>query len=374
MDVSPKYRRRVVLVFAPSSRGGIAEHTKRQAEALRRADASVIFLGASETQGPDTVVCLPETPPRRGRLRLAWAILWSRWVLVLKILRHRPDLVLLDSYVEYLSPLWIWPHWLLAKRGVRYAANLHDPVRDFVLGPLWWHKLSVDLAYKPLEFVLVHDRLSDPSIVPSHVRVIQAPHGIFEAPAGSAPEPMRKTWGVRSGQKVFLAFGHVRDKKNLDLVIRAMTRVPEMFLVVAGSLASSKDKPLGFYQQLACELGVRDRCHFVDNYVPQAELGNYFGAADFVLLTYSAGFHSQSGVLQLAVHARKPVLASSSPSAMTESVTSYRLGVVVPPDSQQAIVEGVAELLVCPPIPEWEAYVKLASWDINAAKVLEALG
>ena len=77
-------------------------------------------------------------------------------------------LALLDSYIEYLPPLWIWPHWLLARfLAIRYAANLHDPVRNYVVGPrMVASGFPVRLAYLPLDFVLVHDKLPDPSPVP----------------------------------------------------------------------------------------------------------------------------------------------------------------------------------------------------------------
>ena len=35
------------------------------------------------------------------------------------------------------------------------------------------------LAYLPLDFVLVHDKLPEPSPVPARVRVVQVPHGLY---------------------------------------------------------------------------------------------------------------------------------------------------------------------------------------------------
>ena len=235
----------VIVLFSPSAHGGIAEHTLYQARALQRAGAKVVclvapdFLGGRET-GFAKIVCLANPfPGRHSRLarhiEMAWCLVGSRLVLAWQIIKHRPALVLLDSYVEYLAPLWVWPHWVLARVGrVKYAANLHDPVRSYVVGPKWWHKLSVRLAYWPLDFVLVHDKLQEPSPVPAHVRVVQVPVGIYEI-TGPVHDSVviRREWGVKEGQKVFLAFGFVRDGKNLDLAIRALAQVPEAFLVIA---------------------------------------------------------------------------------------------------------------------------------------------
>ena len=381
-----KNRLPTILIYSPSVSGGIAEHTFYQAAALGKAGAKVTCLVApSFLNGRpiafEKLTCLSD-PPTPGRsqllkkIKMVWRLIANRLVLAWHIWKRQPDLVLLDSYVEYIAPLWVWPHWLLARfGGIHYAANLHDPVRNYQVGPAWWHRCSVRLAYLPLDFVLVHDKLPEPSPVPSRVRVVQVPHGLYEisGPAVNAEE-IRRSWGVNAGQKVFLAFGYVRDGKNLDLAIRALEQVPEAFLVFAGSVAAAKDKPFAYYRELAAQLGVVDRCHFAEGFVADDELGKYFAATDFVLLTYAATFYSQSGVLNIAARARKPVLASASPSPLIEAVRKFQLGITVVPDSPAAVVTGMQQLLTAPPSPHWEEYEASASWAINAQGVLQAAG
>ena len=375
-----------ILIFAPTANGGLAEYVFCQAVALEKCGAKVVCLTtpsflAGRSMPFQREICLSDSPSENSsrllrRLKMVWQIVRNQLVLAVKIFQHRPDLVLLDSYAEYFSPVWVWPHWILAKLFcVRYAANLHDPVRSFALGPVWWHKISVRLAYLPLDFVLVHEQLPSPSPVPAWIRVVQVPHGLYEI-SGSAPEPktVRREWGVRDGQKVFLSFGFVRDGKNLDLAIRALAEVPPAFLVVAGSVASAKDKSFSFYRELAAQLGVSDRCRFFEDFVADADLGKFFAGADFVLLTYAASFHSQSGVLNLAARARKPVLASASPSAMIESVKKFALGLTIAPDSLAAVAEGMRSLLAAPPQPCWADYEAVAAWETNARGILLAAG
>jgi glycosyltransferase involved in cell wall biosynthesis len=291
------------------------------------------------------------------------------------VTRMRPDLVLFDSYLEYLAPLWIDPHIILSRIfGIRYAANLHDPVRSYVVGPKWWHRLSVWLAYQPLDFVLVHHELVDRSVVPNRVQVLVAPHGLYDMNLQDFDRwEVRKEWEVSLDQKVFLSFGYVRDGKNLDLAIRAIREVPNAFLVVAGTVASAKDKTFQDYKDLAADLAVSDRCLFIEGYLSDEELGKYFAGTDFVLLTYSSSFHSQSGVLNLAARARKPVLASASPCPMMESVTRFNLGIAVAPDSTQEITAGMKRLTQERIYPQWEDYEAQASWSTNAKIVLSNL-
>jgi glycosyltransferase involved in cell wall biosynthesis len=376
---------RKILIFAPSSSGGIAEHTHYQADALVKDGARVTCLvSPSFLNGRRSdyhkISCLPD--PVEGasgiakKLRMAWRIIWSRYLLAWQIIKLRPDLILLDSYVEYLAPLWVDPHIILSRiLGFRYAANLHDPVRSFAIGPLWWHRLSVWLAYQPLDFVLVHHELADRSIVPMRVQVVVAPHGLYDVNLGDFDSvKVREEWGIHADQKVFLSFGYVRDGKNLDLAIKALRDVPKAVLVVAGTVASTKDKTFQDYRDLAIEMGVADRCRFFEGYLSDEELGKYFASADYVLLTYSSSFHSQSGVLNLAAKARKPVLASASPSPLIQAVRQYLLGVAVEPDSSKAIADGMKSLIHDKIVFDWNGYEESASWDVNARRVLEAGG
>lgn len=337
------------------------------------------FLNGRSTDFEKVTCLLDPVPPGGSRLsrriKMIWQMIANQMILAWQVLMRRPDLVLLDSYLEYFSPLWIWPHLLLSRvGGAKYAANLHDPVRNYIVGPLWWHRLSVRLAYWPLDFVLIHDKLPEPSPVPAQVQTVLVPVGIYDISGqASNPAAIRREWGVNEEQKVFLAFGFIRDGKNLDLALRALSQIPNAFMIMAGSVASAKDKPFAFYRELADNMGVSDRCRFFEGFVSDADLGKYFSGADFVLLTYASSFNSQSGVLNIAARACKPVLASASPSPLTESVRKFNLGVTVVPDSVEAIAAGMKELLVSPPSSDWEAYKEAASWNLNAQRILEIL-
>jgi glycosyltransferase involved in cell wall biosynthesis len=375
-----------ILIFAPTHSGGLAEYSFYQGRALHRLGARLMCLAArdylSSRACPFPIRDSLSVPSPAGKSKLfrrinhTMVLLKNQLQLAWWVVKLRPRLVLVDAFAEYLSPLWFWPHALLSLiLGVRYAANLHDPVRDFQLGPAWWHKLSVRLAYQPLDFVLVHDKLPEPSPVPGRVRVYQVPHGLYEVPVPTRSRAaVRAGWGVTAQQQVFFSFGYVRDGKNLDLAIRALRKVPDAFLVIAGIPQSSQERPFKFYRELAAEQGVAGRVWFYEGFVPDSELGDYFNASDFVLLCYSAAFHSQSGVLNLAVSARKPVLASAAPSPLVEAVIRFKLGVVQPPDTEAGIIEGMRSLIRQQPEPRWDEYEAFAAWGENARIVLEATG
>jgi glycosyltransferase involved in cell wall biosynthesis len=500
----------LILIYCPTSAGGIPEHANYQARALSQ--------GSKEVSGEKIVMLCDEMfllgrkvdyekalvfgsrfslfglfAARFGALvDKSLKIIADQWRLAWEVIMRRPDVVLLASYSEYLAPLWVLPHWILARCfGVVYVANLHDPVRDYVVGPKWWHELSVAMAYWPISVGVVHQRLPEPSPVPKHVQVVEAPVGVYDLQESPEdPVAIRAGWGVRgydsvklkatlttdcthrhnqapgqvrgrlpqgspegetsgnerikwgttnhtnlheegeagpclekpsgaafsnpstselardsettslirsadatasspatgysppatpaSPEVVFLAFGFIRDNKNLDLVIRGMLDNPEALLVVMGKAQSQKDKPVDFYRNLALELGVGDRVRFFDEFVPDEKLASYFAAADVVLLTYDKTFHSQSGVLNVAARARRPVLASAGESPLKDCVQRFRLGVFVEPDDLNALKIGMklaasAESQEVSDSPDWEGYEAFASWDENVQKILDAV-
>ena len=187
---------------------------------------------------------------------------------------------------------------------------------------------------------------------------------------------------------VFLAFGQIRDGKNLDLFLRAMKQLPEnVKLFVAGKGDSGSSRPPEYYQKLAEELGVAERCRWEIRRIPEDEVGDIFAASDVVLVTYSAKFRSASGVLNAAVSARKPVLASSGLGPLKTVVEKYHLGVFVAPDNPGEILKGAQMILdsLTPRAsryqslatstllkPDWEKYEKENSWVENARKVRQA--
>lgn len=388
-----------ILVFNPGSEGGIAKYGWYQARALARLGCETLVLcdrGQDEANPNDVTalgVLAGEQASRKERTRLSRVCYLIRQCLsdqislFRAIIRHRPDAVLLASYMEYLSPAWVWLQ-LLAKKsmGVTFVADLHDPVRDFVVGPAWWHKLSVGLAYRPLSAVFVHEQPPHEAGIPSHVRIHEVPHGLYPTgvPTRTAKD-VRHEWSVPEVAVVFLSFGFIRDSKNIDLLIRALAFNPDAFLVVMGRVQSvSSNRPVVFYQQLAKELKVDNRVQFVTGFVPDSKLADYFNAADAYAMTYSKSFRSQSGVLNTAAAFAKPVLASSGSGPLRECVERFGLGIFVAPDDPAELARGMSA--ICQQVAEarskagsspylagWEAYRRYASWENNAKVVLDAI-
>lgn len=389
-----------IIIHCPVSVGGIAEYSHYQANALSDLGADVTLLcprGFMPNRAASyrRVEAFPEDIKRgtglKGAelfshaLRVALRIVMNELRMPLYVAAFKPDAIHLGTYMEYLSPFWVWPRLSLAKdQGIVFSANLHDPVRDLVVGPQWWHDWSERLAYRPLKVGLVHSRLREGLRYVDQCRIVEVPHGVFDlAEVAHDVRATRDAWGIGADSFALLSFGFIRDNKNLDLLIKALARNQKVFLIVMGRAQSAKDKPVRFYQEMAEQCGVADRVIFRNEFVPDDALPGVFRAADAIALTYDRTFHSQSGVLNIAARARKPVLASSGEGPLADCVRRFHLGVFVPPDNQAALDEGMRLLVeryapdrgpaVSAPKPDWSGYEGFASWRTNARLLLDTL-
>lgn len=377
-----------LLYFSPSWSGGLADYAVEQANALSTiGNVSVELLAPPEfrTNGYERYSMTrilnssPNNLVRRSRLQsrinTARTITKNINVLIKHIIDQNYKYVLFGSYSEYLAPFWAGRLVKLARGGVVFGSIIHDPVRDYIVGPLWWHRWSVAQGYSFLREAFVHEELNLNTIRPMPMlRITPIPHGPYRfAQPTESRMSVREKLRVPEFAHVVLSFGHIRDGKNLDLAIRAMASLPSIYLVVAGREQSPGQKPIGYYQEIARSLRVDDRCRWIHGYIPEEEIGNLFLASDVALLTYSRDFRSASGVLNAAVCYRTPCLASSGGSNLRTVVEKYNLGWFIEPDDLSTLKRGLEMSIHCPVYPQWSAYESENSWERNALIVKERM-
>jgi glycosyltransferase involved in cell wall biosynthesis len=373
-----------LLYYSPASYGGIADYAHEQANALVALGVDVTVLttlkyptGRGEKY--QIVPILQEVAPTKQLPHKVFKVLHFTSVTLANFTKlanfidsNTFQYVLLGSYVEYLAPLWSGRLKQLTKKGVVFGAVVHDPVRDFVVGPRWWHRWSIACGYSFLREAFVHESIELDTVRPMpQLRTTIIPYGTHHFPsADKSRDEMRTHLNLPLDAKVMLAFGHIRDNKNLDLVIRAMVNFPDLYLIVAGKEQSSSQRPAAFYQDLAKTLGVADRCCWEVRFISETEIGNFFEAVDVTLFTYSNTFRSASSALNAAANYRKPCIASAGEGSMRSVVQKYQLGIWVAPDDVDAIVNGIKQWLENPPKPQWESYFNENYWALNAKLLL----
>lgn len=138
--------------------------------------------------------------------------------------------------------------------------------------------------------------------------------------------------GLDGKDKYLLFFGLVRKYKGLDLLLQALAskklgHLP-LKLVVAGEFYDDFEN----YRKLVDELGVCNNVIMENTFIPNAEVVNYFCAADLVVQPYRDA--TQSGVTQVAYHFDKPMVVTNV-GALPEMVPHGKAGYVVQPDPEE---------------------------------------
>lgn len=383
-DLSGMDQDRHLLIFCPCARGGIADYAHEHATAISDLGIAITMLCPLDFCHPAgnyaqerRLSIAPELRRTRfeSRIRFVLRLLRDTRILDRTLFRTGSNRVLFASYTEYLAPLWAWRFRRHQKRGVVFGAIAHDPVRDYRVGPRWWHRRSIRSAYSFLREVFVHEAISLETLGEFPIlRTSVIPHGVFRFPPPSTTRmEMRSRLEIPDSSYLFLSFGHIRNNKNIPLVLRALVDVPSAWLLVAGPEATVGQTSSDSLRDLALELGVADRCRWLVNYLDPDQVSNCFNTSDAVLLTYSSTFRSASGVLNVAGWFRKPVLVSGGESNLRTSVLAYHLGPAVPPDSSDSIASGMAELMQTSFTSGWDHYLAENNWERNARVVVETL-
>ena len=372
-----------LTIWSELARGGIADYAHDQATALAAGGVDVEMLCPPDyTIGREFSYAVKPVlrdlrptgarPPRPLRAwRLANGILANARIVAEQIAERRPEAVL-THFGEYMSPLWAWRMRRLRRSGIGFHSVLHDPVRDYVVGPAWWHARSVREAFGFLDTVFVHQR--DGVAVPPPAKVVWVPYGIhsYPAPARDA-RAVRAELGIPDGAAMLTSFGYIRDNKNLDLIIKAIAPLADVHLVIAGSEQAGGNRPVAAYRDLAQSLGCADRCHWITRFVSAEETADLMSASDLSLLVYSRSFMSSSAALGVTAHYRLPSLISSGSPTTEAMVRDYKLGIWVDPEDENSVRRAIAEWRANGLAPEWDRYTRDYSWARNAAIVTAAI-
>lgn len=160
--------------------------------------------------------------------------------------------------------------------------------------------------------------------------VLWRPHPIY----GQFPEADKKL--KKRGRLELLFFGFIRPYKGLDLLVEALAKLKDksVFLTVVGEAWGNVD---ALQQQLTGMGAPNLELHL--EYVSDKLAANYFTRADVVVLPYRSA--TGSGVLALAYHYDKPVLATQV-GGLVDGVKEGKTGWLVEPNLPEALAATIA--------------------------------
>jgi glycosyltransferase involved in cell wall biosynthesis len=343
------------------------------------------------------LICTPDYEWRKGESYTTWPGLQSisheiptirRWRFLCgqftnprRAIQHAKDCdldVLHFANINHLT----FPHWrgALERSSLIATASAHDVKRQKSIIYRRWEDYQLKSFYQFANALFVHSHYQADELVDfagvERTKIHVVPHGPYHH--GPVPDversQIREQLDLPIDCPVALFFGKIRDEKNLDGLIRAlMHSAASPHLIVAGSETGYRHRSVAYYRQLAKELEVAERVTFWTDYIPDNEVAKLFYAADWVALPYSQSFTSQSGVLNVAVRYRRPVLVTPSP-VLKETVESSGIGVVCSEETPEAIAEGIdriCELVRRDYAFSFGAYKEEYSWEKNAQRTIK---
>jgi glycosyltransferase involved in cell wall biosynthesis len=383
--------RRIALVQFPPS-GGLFQFSLQLGEALARGGDEVeLITGPSPERNSREPTCrvrtiLPTWHPTAGAKVPEW---WRRvrrglracqytgaWVVLLaQLLRTRPDAVVWSSWQ---FPIDGWGVQLARRALPRavLAMLAHEPLgRVEQLGHVkrisGMTTRALARAYADLDVAFVLGESTKRTLIeswPNTPPVYVIPHGSSLVPSGPVPE-------ADTTAPVVLSFGTITTYKGIDTLCKAWPavrrQVPDAELVIAGALGADMSRSALIAEAAGLE-GVSLRI----GYVPLEEVSSYFARARCVVLPYKRS--TQSGVAHLAHTLRRPVVASSV-GDIPAVVHDGESGLLVPPNSPDALACALVELLTSPASARRmgdagaDTLAAGVSWDGIAARVSRGL-
>jgi len=264
------------------------------------------------------------------------------WRLYRKVRADAPDLLLLQWWVPYWTPcLTMISRWIKRNTNIRIVFICHN-VMPHDGGGMLDRRLVTTVLHRGDAFI-VHseqDRHHLHALLP-HAAVMKAQIPTYvelaEQSLPASASDLRRRLGLPEDRPTLLFFGFVRPYKGLEYLLQALPLINErlkVHLLVVGEFWSSPE----FYQRYAREFGVEQAITFVNRYVPNEELKQYFDLADVVVLPYISA--TQSAVVQLAFGFGKPVITTRV-GGLHEVIQDGVTGLIVPPQDEVALANAV---------------------------------
>ena len=182
----------------------------------------------------------------------------------------------------------------------------------------------------------------------------------------------KKKLNITAGKKVILFFGFIRDYKGLDLLIDAMSKLnDEYVLVIAGEVYGSFDK----YSQQIERLGIKNKISLHVRYISDDEVPLFFSSADVCVLPYKSA--TQSGITSISYHFDLPLIATDT-GGLKESIHNNKTGLIVESPDATLIAKGIENYFSQNLKSKFQEEIKLLknklSWDGLAKAIIEFSG
>ncbi|HSG27802.1 MAG TPA: glycosyltransferase, partial [Candidatus Krumholzibacterium sp.] len=288
-----------------------------------------------------------------------------------RIARKKPDAVIVQWWHPYFAPalakICSIVRMFSRTRVIFLCHNVIPHERSLI------DRMLTAIAFAPANGFIVHsaDDLGNLRKMKPGARAVVNPHPIYDffRSGELSREEARRQLGEPAGP-LLLFFGYIRPYKGLKFLIEAMKEIRKTLparLLVVGEFYEDKTP----YVDQVRGLGLSDSVRFVDRYVGNEEVQQYFSACDLVVLPYTTA--TQSGIAQISIAFERPMIVTRA-GGLPEVVVEGKTGFVVPPGDPAAIAEKAAAFfaggLAADMAPFFEEEKIRFSWGSMAANIV----
>jgi len=304
-----------ICLIGPSYpfRGGIAHYMTLLYKALKRGNEAKFFSfsrqypswlypGETDKDQSESVIMDSEIEPTLDSMN---PITWLRTFFHIKNIK--PDILILPWWVSFWT-VQFWTISVLVKKftNTKILFICHNVVQH---ESSRINKFCTNLVLRKGDFFIVHSEedlhnLKETLPGAQIKKSFHPTYDIFNY-QNITKEAAREKLGIQG--RTLLFFGFVRPYKGLNYLLEALPEVLKKFdvsLLVVGEFWKGKDDYLNQIRNLKLD----GRVKVFDEYVPNERIGDYFCAADAVMLPYVSA--TGSGIAQVAFGFNKPVIAT----------------------------------------------------------------
>jgi glycosyltransferase involved in cell wall biosynthesis len=286
------------------------------------------------------------------------------------LMRERPDAIVFQWWSGTVLHSYLLLALVTRLLGARVVIEFHE-----VLDP-GEAKLSLAQAYVRLVAPFMV-RLAHGYVIHSEYdrKLLQRHYDLEQRPVALIPHgPYNHYQLTNDGQRHRIApaaccnllfFGLIRPYKGLEDLVRAFDALPEneigkYWLTIVGEIWEGCTIPASLINRSR----YRDRITFVNRYVFDAEVAEFFAGADAVVLPYHRS--STSGPLHIAMSCGLPVVVTRV-GGLIEAVAGYEGAIMVPPADPDALRGALLEVAKL----RGKRYSDPHSWEHTATRYHE---
>ena len=337
----------VILGTAYPFRGGLATFNERLARQLQ-AEGHTVEVITFTLQYPSFLFpgkTQYSTEKAPADLRISQQVHSCNpfnWIKVgRRIRKMQPDMLITCYWMAFFAPCYGMIQRIVQRNGktrcIALVHNMipHEPsILDKLFAPFFVRHTDgfVALSESVVQDINRFDHGTKPKT--------SYPHPIYDHYGEQmSKEEACQALHLKPENQYMLFFGLVRAYKGLDLLLDAFGKVkdqlPNLQLIIAGEFYEDEDK----YRAQIANNGLTDRVIIKNEFIADADLRKYFGAADLIVQPYKSA--TQSGVTQVAFHFEKPMLVTNV-GGLGEIVHDHKMGYAVEPNAE-AIAQALTD-------------------------------